>query len=77
MATESEPVYVPVEVDEDGYLRVRTVVTQLDPVDVVSSFLAQQDPALVENDAITKYPECGPVEGALRVLADNARGFDG
>lgn len=73
MATESEPVYVPVEVDPDGYLRVRTVVTQLDAVDVICTFLSEQDPSLIEHESISNFPNLGPVEAALLVLAEKAQ----
>lgn len=77
MATESEPRYVPVEVDEDGYLRVRTVVIELDPIDVIRTFLGQQDPADLANEVITAYPDRDPVEGTLAVLAARAGNLDG
>jgi hypothetical protein len=75
MATQSEE-FVPVQVDEDGYLRVRTVTTQLDAGEVITAFLASQDPALLGDMVITRFSDFDPVTGTLRALIELAGSLD-
>jgi hypothetical protein len=75
MAEQSQE-YVPVQVDEDGYLRVRLVTTKLNAAEVIEAFLASQDPALLGDMVITQYPDVDPVTGTLRALVSLARSLD-
>lgn len=72
----TDPSFVRVQIDDDGYLYVETRTSTIDPQEVLSVFLETLDPATIADQVITNFPDLDPVAGTIAVLRRIVDGGD-